>query len=390
MTGEVTYTNVRLWDGIASEYSEHSSVTVRDGIIQNIGVNRGEVRDYSGLTCIPGLIDAHVHMTVDPAIPGIEEQLKQSKSEIRSKMRDRAKSMVLAGITTARDLGGGDWLELELRDQINKNEVIGPRLLCAGRPITSPKGHCYFWHGECSSVSAASKLIDKNIRKGVDLIKIMATGGVYTKGTDISKSQFSQPDLSSFVNYANSKGLDVAAHCHGTQGICFAAYAGVNTIEHCSWRNADFSKGPADLGAVQHMARENVYVSPTIHSGWEKFKGKDNKNLEQTREIIREMKGLGAVFIASTDAGIPNVYHNDLPKALPVFAEYADFLPREVLKSATSVSAKALKMSHRTGSIRPGLAADLVFVEGDPLEDLRALKNVKLVVATGQEFLGEN
>ena len=387
MSAETTYTNVRIWDGVASEYSEHESVTICDGLVVGIGEFRGEERDLAGLTCLPGLIDAHVHMTLDPAISDMKLQLAQTESEIRSKMVERAHSMVDVGITTARDLGGGDWLELELRDRIESEALVGPRLLCAGRPITSPNGHCFFWHGECANPNEAAKLIDENINKGVDLIKVMATGGIYTKGTTPSKAQFSQEDLSEFVSYANSKGYGMAAHCHGTEGVCFAAHAGVDTIEHCSWMNDDGSRGPADLEAVQAMARDRVYVSPTINSGWERFKGKDNSHLENVRKIIREMKGLGATFIASTDAGIPNVYHNDLPKSLKVFAEYADFLPIEVLKAATSVSAKALKISNRTGAIKPGLSADMLFVEGDPLDDLSAIENVKMVLTNGREHI---
>lgn len=387
MNDAVTYTNVRIWDGIANEYLNHDSLSVADGRITGLGEKGGTCKDFSGLTCIPGLIDAHVHMTLDPLIPNVQEQLKQTKREIRSKMVSRANAMVKAGITTARDLGGGDWLELGLRDNIKTKKIVGPRLLCAGRPITSRRGHCHFWHGECANIEDASSLIHMNAEKGVDLIKVMATGGMYTKESDPSKAQFSQEELEAFVNCAAELDYPVAAHCHGIEGIRFSAYAGVATIEHCSWLNEGGKRGPPDLDAVREMAAKGVYVSPTINSGWERFKGKKNEHLNHVRQMIREMKGMGTVFIASTDAGIPNVHHTDLPKSLRVFAEYADFLPVEVLKSATSVSAKALKISNSTGSIKLGLAADLLFVEGDPLTDLTALERPQVTVTNGQEHI---
>ena len=387
MSDTITYTNVRIWDGLANEYSDHDSVSIQDGLVISLGEQRGTCKDLGGLTCIPGLIDAHVHMTLDPSIAKVDEQLKQSKREIKSKMASRAKAMVEAGITTARDLGGGDWLELELRDRIASNRTIGPRLLCAGRPITSPKGHCHFWNGECASVDDATDLIQTNAQKGVDLIKVMATGGMYTKESDPSKAQFSLEELEAFVDTAASLGFPIAAHCHGIEGIRFAAFAGVSTIEHCSWLNKGGKRGPPDLEAVLQMASKGVYVSPTINSGWARFKGKKNEHLNHVRQMIRDMKGMGTIFIASTDAGIPNVQHTDLPKALKVFAEYADFLPVEALKSATSVSAKALKISNSTGSIKPGLAADLLFVEGDPLSDLSALEECRVTLTNGREHI---
>ena len=140
--GTGIYSNVRIWDGISSDYRV-GAIEVADGRISAISDSRGG-RDCSGLTAIPGLMDAHVHMTLDHSIHPVKEQLEQTNDEIREKMLVRAQKMVEAGITTARDLGGGAWLELELRDQINRGEVAGPRLLCAGQPITSPHGHCHF------------------------------------------------------------------------------------------------------------------------------------------------------------------------------------------------------------------------------------------------------
>ncbi|MCZ6887218.1 MAG: amidohydrolase family protein, partial [Gammaproteobacteria bacterium] len=172
-----------------------------------------------GLTVIPGIIDAHVHMVLDPSIFNPMSQIHDASDEAYAPMPERAAKMVRAGITTARDLGGGHWLELKLRDAINAGEIPGPRLLCAGQPVTSVKGHCHFWNGEADGLEEAREVIERQIEKGVDLIKIMATGGNLTKGSDPSLAQFDLQTTAAIVKEANDRGFAVAAHCHGTQGI---------------------------------------------------------------------------------------------------------------------------------------------------------------------------
>ena len=157
------YKNVRIWDGVGDDYVEASSILVEDAWIRDVSDRAGRGRDCSGLTVVPGLMDAHVHMTLDPSIPTVDGQLAQSEEDIRAKMVDRAERMVRSGITTARDLGGGAWLELELRDRINRGEIPGPRLLCAGQPVTSVQGHCHFWGGESASVEDARTVIDLSL-----------------------------------------------------------------------------------------------------------------------------------------------------------------------------------------------------------------------------------
>ena len=183
------YTNIRLWDGVSEGYSPFDSIVVEGESIVAIG--RGlPGEDLAGMTVLPGLIDAHVHMVLDPSIASLTDQLMQSDSDIRDKMVRRAEAMVRHGITTARDLGGGNWLELELRDRIDAGEIIGPRLKCAGQPITSVKGHCHFWGGEATGADEAAAVIRRQHEHGVDLIKVMATGGMQTPSSEPKDSQF--------------------------------------------------------------------------------------------------------------------------------------------------------------------------------------------------------
>ena len=166
--------------------------------------------DLAGATALPGLMDAHVHMTLDPAIASPADQLAVPEDEGWAAMEERALAMVRAGITTARDLGGGAWRELELRDRIGAGELPGPRLLCAGQPITSPAGHCHFWGGEAEGADAIRTVLARQIEHGVDWIKVMATGGMLTQGTDVRSAQFDIVELEGMVAGAREYGRRVA------------------------------------------------------------------------------------------------------------------------------------------------------------------------------------
>ena len=378
------YGNLRIWDGIADGYLEADSITTEGERIAAIGSVRGG-RDCRGLTAIPGLIDAHVHMVLDPDLTSVADQLAQDHDTLQEKMVGRAEAMVRAGITTARDLGGGNWLELELRDRINAGEIAGPRLLCAGQPITSVGGHCHFWGGEAADVDAARAIIRRQHEHGVDLIKLMATGGMQTPGSQPKDAQFDAAETKAIVAAANALGYDVAAHCHGTPGIENATKAGVRTIEHCSWIGESGAREPYDPVVAAEIARRGVWISPTVNAGWARFGA---EFAARVTENMRGMKAAGCQLIASTDAGIPRVRHEGLAKALPVFARLAELSPLDACKSATSASAAALGLGHVTGALRQGLAADFVLVEGDPLADLRVLQAPVLVVYRGREAQG--
>jgi imidazolonepropionase-like amidohydrolase len=334
-----------------------------------------------GATALPGLMDAHVHMELNPEH---REPPKQTDLKQMPQMLERAAAMVRAGITTARDLGGGAWIELALRDRINSGDVPGPRLLCAGQPITSPQGHCHFWGGEAADIGAAKAVLKRQVEHGVDLIKVMATGGRMTRGSTPLAPQFDLSTLATIVATANSHHLRVAAHCHGTAGIEMAAQAGVTTIEHCSWVGpqgwaSDFQPEVAEL-----ILNQGAFVSPTVNRGWQRMlDNKDQTLVMRLRAAYRNMWELGVPFVASTDAGIPGVFHHHLPEALNVFAKIAELTQAQTLQTATSGAARALGIHHITGQLSAGYDADILLVDGDPLADLAALTRPVGVWARG-------
>ena len=387
--GEVTtLTNVKIWDGI--DWSTADSLVMDGDKITALGNGLGQenaqgvVMDCAGATLVPGLIDAHVHMELNPENRKAPAQTSES---VAPEMAVRAEAMVKAGITTARDLGGGKWLELTLRDQITAGELLGPRLLCSGQPITTPEGHCHFWGGGCSNLEEALEVIARQDRRGVDLIKVMATGGTMTKGSAPKDAQFDLETLTKIVERANELGYHVAAHCHGTKGIHHAAHAKVTTIEHCSWVGEEGWATDYNPEVALAIAKNGVWVSPTISRGWKRMLGGSGKTLERMRVGFRGLKALGVPFIASTDAGIPGVFHHHLPEALAVFSEIAELTTAQTMRASTWEAALAIGLGEVTGRLAPGFAADLLLLDGDPLDDLEALTRPVAVWARGRKAL---
>jgi imidazolonepropionase-like amidohydrolase len=379
-------TDLRIWDGdltLAADTLIINGSTI-EAVCGKTSLSAAEsrtARSLAGSTALPGLMDAHVHMVLDPDESRPPEL---GESGDRAAMRERAAMMVRAGITTARDLGGGAWMELDLRDAVARGEVPGPRLLCSGQPITCTNGHCHFWGGEAADVAAAKAVIDRQVAHEVDLIKIMATGGRFTRGSKPLAPQFETRALKAMVDYAREQGKVVAAHCHGTPGIDAAVRAGVHSIEHCSWVGEQGWASDYREDVVARMLDQGTWVSPTINAGWRRMLTGNTSTLTRMRAALVDMRAHGVPFMASTDAGIPGVFHHQLPEALAVFAEVAALGNEDVLRSATSEAARGLGLNHQTGRLRPGFDADVLIVAGDPTADLSALTQPVAVWARGR------
>lgn len=379
-------TDLRIWNG--ENLLEDDTLILQGPRIERLcrrsALDAGEARaarSLAGTTALPGLMDAHVHMVLDPSRKDPPAPGEHGDPQA---MRERAAMMVRAGITTARDLGGGGWLELELRDAIARGETPGPRLLCSGQPVTSVGGHCHFWGGEAQNLETARKVIDRQRAHGVDLIKVMATGGRFTRGSKPGAPQFPARTLAGIVAYARDHDLTVAAHCHGTTGIDHAVQAGVHTVEHCSWVGEGGWASDYQPSVAARMVDAGTWVSPTINRGWQRMIDAHSQTINRMRAALVDMRAKGVPLVASTDAGIPGVFHHDLPAALAVFAAVADLSAEAVLRTATSQAALALGLAGSTGRLSEGFAADLLVVEGNPLDDLSGLTRPLGVWAAGR------
>jgi imidazolonepropionase-like amidohydrolase len=379
-----------LWDGTSSEVRHGLCVVMKEKEIIAVcpteeASNRGlDVEFHQGCCLLPGLIDAHVHMEFSERHP-LHQQPARSPEELHADMAHRALRMVRRGITTVRDLGGSStYAAVKLRDEISAGQILGPRLLCAGQPITINGGHCYQWGGAVSSTEDFKHIVERQVSYRVDWIKVMATGGIRTPGSKPDQAQFSEAELREVVSIAQSHGLPVAAHAHATVGIRSAVAAGCRTIEHCSWIGKSGFCSGVDEDTITEMARKGVYVSPTAHANWARW-SREGQMYRGMSSAFARLRKAGVELIISSDAGaIPDLPHDALAGAIEVVSDMARMTPVEALRAATSTSAHALGLGSHCGRLASGCSADVLVVHGDPLSNLSALRRMHLVIAGGR------
>ncbi|WP_405421428.1 amidohydrolase family protein [Streptomyces erythrochromogenes] len=369
------------------------AVLVQDGIITAVGpradieaqAGSGELRhDFPDSTLLPGLIDAHVHLVFDAGADPVATMQEASDEDLLEGMRKRADQLLATGVTTARDLGDRSGLALRLAQEIAAGNSAGPRIIGAGAPITPPGGHCWFLGGEVSDAEEARALVHRNVAAGAKVVKVMAGGGGLTKGGAPSwKSQFGAEELTVVVEEAHRAGLKVAAHAHGTDAITDAVTAGVDTIEHCTWMTEDGFDLREDV--LAQIIEKGIYVCPAVSPHWRmlpRFFGEEKA--AAMFALVRQMAEAGARLIAGTDAGVQRAGFDGIVGALG-FYEHLGVSRDRILAMATTDAAAALGVGEQTGRITPGYTADLLVVDGNPLEDLTALGAVRAVFANGRQ-----
>ena len=371
-------TGGRIWDGTAAG-TALGDVTVEDGRIAAVASGDAERLDVTGLTVMPGLIEAHAHLCFDATADWRAVYDGDTPSSMLLRMAGAAQRMLHAGITTVRDLGAPTDLAITLREAARSGAIVAPDLLVAGAPITPTGGHCWFMGGEADGIEGLRVAVRERQKAGVDWIKVMASGGNMTPGTNPFAPQFTVEELRAVREEAHRVGLGVTAHAHGVEGIRVAVEAGVDGLEHCSFQ-APEGNTPDDA-LIARIAAEGILVSPTISGGLATAEG--TPRWESRGDVVRRIFAAGCRVAMSTDCGIPNTPHEDLAISMHTLQRLVGLLPVEVLKLATSTSAVHLGLPDR-GVIAEGTRADLLVVDGDPTEDIRALQRVRAVVRAGE------
>ncbi|MFC9735044.1 amidohydrolase family protein [Streptomyces roseolus] len=374
-------------------YLEDGAVLVKDGLIAAVGP-RKEVEEQAGAdtprfafdgTIMPGLIDAHVHLVFDGS-PDPVANLQTSTDEVLLEdMRHRAEQLLRSGVTTARDLGDRGGLALRLAAEISEGRTPGPRIVSAGTPATTVGGHCHFLGGEITGEAEARDLVRRNLAAGAGVIKAMVTGGGLTKdGPKSHESQFTKEELGALVDEAHRAGVPVAAHAHGADGIAAAVEAGVDTIEHCTWMTGGGLDFRQDV--VQQIIDRGIAVCPAVSPHWQMLpRIFGEERAAAMFDMVRRMADAGVRLVAGTDAGVQRAGFDGLVPALSFYA-HLGLTPAAIIDMATSEAATALGLDTTTGRITPGHRADLLLVDGDPLSDLGALKNVRAVFVGGEHY----
>ena len=380
----------RMFDGVGTTTLADPLVVVEDGRITSVafgprtaGPPDAELVDLPGATLLPGLVDAHVHLAFDAGPDSVGALADRDDDAVLDAMAVAARAQLAAGVTTVRDLGDRDYLTLRLRERSGPL----PTIAAAGPPITSPGGHCHFLGGEAvQGIDGVRAAVREHAARGVDVIKVMASGGNLTPGSDVLTAQFSPEELAALVAEAHRHGLPVTAHAHALPSIDAAVAAGVDGLEHCTFMTADGVVTPEDL--VARIVARRIAVSGTL--GIVPCPGAPGPPPDMLRHLPAMMAAharliaLGALYVVGTDAGIgPIKPHGVLPHGLRDLTRLG-MTPADALRSGTSTAAQVCGLGDRKGRIAPGFDADLLAVDGDPLADLTVLQHPLAVLAGGR------
>ncbi len=383
----------RLIDGTGAALIENVTLILNERVQDITSDDRladypdPETLDINGRTVIPGLINVHVHLTLDDDAPDPFKALRDEPPAVTAiRVASRARRMLEAGITTARDLGGVNYIELAVRDLIRSGEIPGPRLLCAGKQITMTGGQGWPIGRESDGPDEVRKAVREQLKAGADLIKLMATGGVLTPGVEPGAAQLAEDELRAGVIEAQKAGRRTAAHAQGTEGVKAAVRAGINTVEHGIF---------LDDEAVAMMKERDVVFVPTLTPAYRITQAGRARGIPQyvmdkmakvnaanTRSFQLAWRA-GVIIAAGNDGGTPFNPHEDLMTELRLMVE-AGVPPVDAIRAGTWGSARAMGLEVETGTIECGKWADLVVLDGDPLIDITALSRVSWVLQHGK------
>ena len=394
----------RLLDVATGRMIQNPAIIIQDGVITTVGPrattqvpSAAEVVELEGVTLMPGLIDMHVHIDSDPTLGGFTGiGFPDAYSSIIAV--PNAKATLEAGFTTIRNVGSGNWDDIALKIAIERGQVVGPRIVPAGYSFGATGGHCDVT-GLAPSFNAASpynadspdegRKRVREIRKyGAEVIKICATGGVFSHNTEPGQQQMTLEEMKAIADEAHMWGLKVAAHAHGASGIRDAALAGIDTIEHVSL---------LDDSGIAAAKKMGTYFSMDIYNtDYTQAEGPKNgvmeDNLRKDREVAeiqRQNYGkalkAGVKMVYGTDAGV--YPHGDNGKQFAVMVRYGA-TPLQAIQSATITAAEALGQKDKVGVVKAGAFGDLVGVKGDPTKDVTLLEHPAFVMKGGVTYKG--
>jgi len=389
--------NMTLIDGTGRAPVERAVVAIRDEKVlyagpasawQDAGSDSLHL-DLSGRFVLPGLIDAHVHLSGSGEA---DSQFGDGDAAMVLKILSNAQKNLAAGITTVRDLGGWNELEFVVRDWIRRDEFAGPRLCLAGRFISITEAGAEYYKGMyrvADGVGEVRKAVREQVKNGADVIKMGVTGAVLVESGSPGATHFNVDEMQALMEEARKFGKRVAMHAHGIDGIRKAVAAGVDTLEHGTYLYQDPE-------VIETMAQQGIFLVPTLKVGWDIILADDpnipewimEKNKSTQGDAIRSLKmayDAGVPIAMGSDVGTPLNYHGE--NALEVhWMQRAGLSAMDAIVAATGNAARALGWNSWLGTLAPGKVADLIVLDSNPLDDLRVLaqkEHVQFVMKDG-------
>ncbi|MET7298701.1 amidohydrolase family protein [Embleya sp. NPDC005575] len=373
---------------------EPVSVFVADGRIVGVEPGAAPVPDgwrsveHPTATVLPGLFDLHSHLGGDSRDGALDRLPDYSPDELDAVIDDSLRRELAAGVTVVRDLGDRDWSVLRRRDRV-VDGLPAPAILAAGPPITSAKGHCWRFGSEAVGADQLRATVRERAERGADVVKVMASGGTMTPGTDVMRCQFTLAELRLIVDEAHAAGLPVTVHAHNLPAVEQALAAHADGIEHCTCLTDRGVEISDDL--LHRLAARRVAVCPTLGTDPDALPPPAVRQLLEHFGATREVRlahaarahRAGVRIVSGADSGISAAKpHGSLPVAIADLV--AGGVPAaEALASATSVAADAVGLGGRKGRLRAGHDADLLLCDGDPLDRIETLTAVTAVMIGG-------
>ena len=390
----------RMIDVANGKVVKQAAVIVNDNIITASGrlkdltvPNEATRIDLGNATLMPGLMDMHVHLTSDATRHGYK-RLEVSLPRAAITGVKHAKATLDAGFTTVRNVGAPGFADVALRDAINAGDVVGPRMFVAGPSLGVTGGHCdsnllpyeynNYSEGLADGPWEVRKKVRRNIKYGATVIKFCATGGVLSKGTKVGAQQYTFEEMKALIDEAHLRGLTVATHAHGTNGIKAAIKASVDSVEHVSLLDDEAIDLAKKNGTYFSM---DIYVTEYILGEGEKAGIlEESLNKERIvgktqRENFEKAVKAGVNMVFGSDAGV--YPHGDNPKQFARMVKFG-MTPIQAIQAATINPARLLKQEATLGSLEKGKLADIVAVPGNPLDDMSLMEKVGFVMKDGQ------
>lgn len=342
------------------------------------------VVDLAGLTLVPGLMNAHAHITLDGSADPDATLRAETPTETAVRAERRLRETLQRGVTTIRDVGGVHGIAIALAAMVERGEISGPRMLAAGNVITMTGGHGHWMGVECDGPAEVRKAVRGQIKAGATTIKVMATGGMMTPGQRAGAPQLTVEEMAAAVEEAHKADRIVAAHVESDEGGRNAILAGVDSVEHGHGMTADTIALMLDRGTTLDptILSDKAIINAPADAGIPAYVVDKCKPLHQALlDTLEIALSRGVTITAGNDGGAPLVHIGDMAGELAWYVT-SGMHPRDALASATINNARLFRLAD-VGYVEAGWVADLIAVRGDPLEDIRSLANPAFVMARG-------